>query len=114
MAKQTTVLLTEKAQKIKDANIRLGLKGILSVGLELFDELSPQEKYDRVDKAMKADQQAKKDIEYYIKQGETVVAEAPPEFRVQIVRAMKELEAEATIDEAEKLAKKKRKGKKHT
>ena len=52
----TTVVLTEKARKIKDVlSPGLGLKGILSVGLELFDKLSDKEKIRRVGVAITAD-----------------------------------------------------------
>jgi len=40
---KTSVVLTEKAQKIKDEWAWLGLKEILSAGLELLAELPPEE-----------------------------------------------------------------------
>lgn len=51
--KTTTVVLTKKAQKIKKCLApALGLKGILSIGLELFDNLPDNDKITRVTKAI--------------------------------------------------------------
>lgn len=53
---RTTVVLTKKAQKIKGQyGAALGLKGVLSVGLELFEGLSDTEKINRVGAAMRGD-----------------------------------------------------------
>ena len=61
-SKTTTVVLSKKAQEIKDRLApAFGLKNILCVGLELFDALPDNEKIKRtaeVNKASAVDQQA--------------------------------------------------------
>ena len=53
---RTTVVLTKKAQAIKDhLSPALGVKGILSVGLEMFDKLSDAEKIRRVSQVISED-----------------------------------------------------------
>jgi len=51
----TSVNLTKKAQAIKDKYAPLGLKGILSVGLELFNKLTDTEKINRVGQVLAED-----------------------------------------------------------
>lgn len=54
----TTVVLTKKAQEIKNRlTPALGLKGILSVGLQLFDQLSDKEKIIRIAQASDEDKE---------------------------------------------------------
>ena len=60
--RQSTVNLTKNAQEIKDRlSPGLGLKGILSVGLELFDKLSDKEKIERVGLALVGDKRGRND-----------------------------------------------------
>ena len=55
----TTVVLTEKSREIKNRLAPgLGLKGILSVGLELFDKLSDTQKIKRVGIAITTDKKS--------------------------------------------------------
>ena len=56
---QTTVNLTRNALKIKNRYAPLGLKEILSVGLELFNKLSDTEKIEWISKVVAEDKAAK-------------------------------------------------------
>ena len=83
----TTVVLTEKSRKIKDRlGPGLGLKGILSVGLELFDKLGNAQKIKRVGIAIIADKKSKAKPPIVLKSLADVVAisqismEARPDF----------------------------------
>ena len=54
--KTTTVVLTQAAREIKNRYaVPMGLKGVLSVGLELFAKLPDSEKIARVRAALEAD-----------------------------------------------------------
>jgi hypothetical protein len=60
----TSVILYEHAEAIRRKYVpAFGLKNILSVGLELFDELSDKEKIQRITKVAHIDNTAKKIIE---------------------------------------------------
>lgn len=53
---RTTVILTEKARHIKNRLApAFGLKGILSVGVELFEKLPDDKKISRVAEAIRSD-----------------------------------------------------------
>jgi len=74
--KRTTVNLTLKAQRIKDFYVPgYELKGILSVGLELFDALDDTDKFRRVSYALAEDKASRKKAKEIIAAAQAVSQE---------------------------------------
>lgn len=103
----TSVVLTKRAQEIKDRLApALGLKNILSVGLELFDTLEDKEKIKRAAKAKANEKETQPLTQKTLSDVIEIIKKTVEKEKLQpgtIVKVLNK-EEQAILDEFRKLA----------